>query len=172
MHGNNGRATMTMQALIGLPLREGGAVRPSQNRWFAAVSRLRAQARAMTLLGLLSTPLCVVDASSRKAIDTQRSVLTVRGYKAGMFQLSGPSTQSARSSKTVLSMRTTGPLTLSLMHAHCEFLTPMFPTRTGQRFRLRWWARKFWTPHNSTRFVFIPQRSVGAVRAGGLCMAI
>ena len=25
---------MTIQALIGLPLREGGAVRLSQNRWF------------------------------------------------------------------------------------------------------------------------------------------
>ena len=29
MHGNNGRATMTMQALIGLPLRKGEAVRPT-----------------------------------------------------------------------------------------------------------------------------------------------
>jgi hypothetical protein len=41
MHGNNGRTAMTMQGFIGVPLREGGAVRPSQNRWFAALSGLR-----------------------------------------------------------------------------------------------------------------------------------
>lgn len=39
----------------------------------------------MTLLGLLSVLLWGVDANSQKAIDTQRSVLTVRVYKAGMF---------------------------------------------------------------------------------------
>jgi polyisoprenoid-binding protein YceI len=85
MHGNNGRMAMTIQALIGVLLSEGEAVRPFQNRWLAAVSRLRAQAGAMTLLGLLSVPLLVVHASSQKAIDTQRSALTVRVYKAGMF---------------------------------------------------------------------------------------
>ena len=89
MHGNNGRAAMTIHALIGLLLREGGAVRPSQNGWFAAVSRLRVQAGAMTLLGLLSVPLLAVDGSSKKAIDTQRSVLTVRVYKAGAFSAFG-----------------------------------------------------------------------------------
>jgi polyisoprenoid-binding protein YceI len=79
---------MTMQTSIGVALRKYGEVRPSQNRWLAAVSRLRARAAAMTLLGLLSVP-WVVDASSPKAIDTQRSVLTVRVYKAGAFSAFG-----------------------------------------------------------------------------------
>ncbi len=89
MHGNNRRAAMTMQRFIGVLLREGEAVRPSQNRGFAAVSRLRARAGAMALLGLLSVPLWVVDASSQKVIDTERSVLTVRVYKAGAFSAFG-----------------------------------------------------------------------------------
>jgi polyisoprenoid-binding protein YceI len=80
---------MTTQGFIGVPLREGGAVRPSQNRRFAAVSKFRAHAGAMTLLCWLSVPLLVVDASSQKSIDTQRSVLTVRVYKAGMFSAFG-----------------------------------------------------------------------------------
>jgi len=78
-----------MQSLISLALRVGGAVRPSQNRWFPMVSRLRAQAGALALLGLLSVPLLVVDASSQKAIDTEHSVLTVRVYKAGAFSAFG-----------------------------------------------------------------------------------
>ncbi len=89
MHGNNGGAAMTMQASIGLPLREGGAVRPSLNRWFAALSGLRARTGAITLFGLLSVLLWGVDASAQKAIDTQNSVLTVRVYKAGAFSAFG-----------------------------------------------------------------------------------
>ena len=89
MHGNNGRAAMTMQGLIGVPLGEGGAVRPSLNRWFLAPSRLRMGTGAMTLLGLLTVLLWGVDASAQKVIDTQRSVLTVRVYKAGMFSAFG-----------------------------------------------------------------------------------
>jgi polyisoprenoid-binding protein YceI len=43
----------------------------------------------MTLLGLLSVPLWAVDASSQKAIDTQRSAFIVRVYKTGMFSAFG-----------------------------------------------------------------------------------
>ena len=78
-------AAMTIQEFIAVLVREGGTVRPSQNRWFAAGPRLRARAGAMTLLCLLLVPLWVVDASSQKAIDTERSVLTVQVYKAGAF---------------------------------------------------------------------------------------
>jgi polyisoprenoid-binding protein YceI len=80
---------MTIQTSIGVALREGGAVRPSQNRWFAAVSRLREQAGAMTLLGLLPVLFWSADATSQKAIDTQRSVVSVRVYKAGAFSAFG-----------------------------------------------------------------------------------
>ena len=80
---------MTMQSLIGLPPREGGAIRPSPNRWIAALSRPRARTRTMTLLGLLSVLLFGVDASAQKAIDVQHSVLTVRVYKAGAFSAFG-----------------------------------------------------------------------------------
>ena len=80
---------MTMQALIGLPLREGGAVRPSLNPWLAAVSRPRARTGAMTLLGLLSVFLLGADASAQKAFDPEHSLLTVRVYKAGAFSAFG-----------------------------------------------------------------------------------
>jgi polyisoprenoid-binding protein YceI len=79
---------MTKQALIRLQVRKGGEVRPSHNRWFA-LSRPRPRIAAMTLLALLSVFLWSADASSQKAIDTQRSVVTVRVYKAGAFSAFG-----------------------------------------------------------------------------------
>jgi polyisoprenoid-binding protein YceI len=85
MHSNHGRAALTMTAPNSLSLREGRAVRLPHNRSFAKLSRLRARMGAMTLFALLSVPLWVADASSQKAIDTQRSVLTVHVGKAGMF---------------------------------------------------------------------------------------
>lgn len=85
------RAAMTLQSSIGLALRVGGAIRPSlsRRRRRALMPRLRAQLGTMTLLGFLLMPLLVVDASAQKAIDTHRSVLTVRVYKAGMFSAFG-----------------------------------------------------------------------------------
>lgn len=62
---------------------------PSLNRWLVALSKLRARAVAMTLLGLLSAQLWVVYAISQTEIDTQRSVLTVHVYKSGMFSAFG-----------------------------------------------------------------------------------
>ncbi len=78
-----------MQTSIAIALRQGGAVHPPQNRWFATVSTLRARAGAMVLLGLLWVPVWVVDATAQKTIDTERSVLTVRVYKAGAFSAFG-----------------------------------------------------------------------------------
>jgi len=67
-------------------LREGGA---TLGRSSALISGLRVRVGTMTLLGLLLMPLLVMDASSQKLIDTQRSVLTVRVYKAGAFSAFG-----------------------------------------------------------------------------------
>jgi polyisoprenoid-binding protein YceI len=89
MHGNDGRGAMTMPALIGLPLRKGGTVRPFHNRWCAAVSGAGVRAAAPILLGLLSVHLLVAYAESQKVIDTQRSILTVHVFKAGMFSTFG-----------------------------------------------------------------------------------
>lgn len=90
MLDDNVRAAMTLQSSIVLALRKGGAIHPSlSRRRRALMPRLRVQLGTMTLLGFLLTPLLVVDASSQKAIDTQRSVLTVRVYKAGMFSAFG-----------------------------------------------------------------------------------
>jgi polyisoprenoid-binding protein YceI len=81
------------QAPIDLSPREGGTIRPSQNRWRRALSKLRAHRGAMMLLALL--PMSVLlhsqaaDTSSPKSIDTERSVLTVRVYKAGVFSAFG-----------------------------------------------------------------------------------
>jgi polyisoprenoid-binding protein YceI len=89
MLGNYGGAAMTMQSLIGLLSREGGAVRPPRNQWLAALSGLRARTGAITLFSLVSVLLWGVDARGRKAIDTEHSVLTVRVYKAGAFSAFG-----------------------------------------------------------------------------------
>jgi polyisoprenoid-binding protein YceI len=66
---------------------------PSQNRWWAALSRLRAQSGSMVLLFALSMSVLsrpqAADTSSPRAIDTERSVLTVRVYKAGAFSAFG-----------------------------------------------------------------------------------
>lgn len=66
---------------------------PSQNRWWAALSKRRAQRGAMMLLALLSMSVLLhpraADTSSARSIDTERSVLTVRVYKAGMFSAFG-----------------------------------------------------------------------------------
>ncbi len=81
------------QAPIDLSLREGGTILPSQNRWWRALSKLRAQRGAMMLLALLSMSVLLhpraADTSSARPIDTERSVLTVRVYKAGMFSAFG-----------------------------------------------------------------------------------
>jgi polyisoprenoid-binding protein YceI len=89
MRNNDGGAAMTMQSLIYQPLMEGGEFRPSHNRWFAALSGLRPQVAAMTLLGLLSALFWSADATSQKAIDTQRSEVTIRVYKTGAFSAFG-----------------------------------------------------------------------------------
>lgn len=66
---------------------------PSQNRWRTAFSRLRAQSGGMMLLVLLSMSVLLypraADTSSARSIDTERSVLTVRVYKAGAFSAFG-----------------------------------------------------------------------------------
>jgi polyisoprenoid-binding protein YceI len=76
---------MKSTALISLPLREGGAVRPPRHCSIATLSALRARTGVMTLLAVALVHLWVVDASSQTAIDTERSVLTVRVYKAGIL---------------------------------------------------------------------------------------
>jgi polyisoprenoid-binding protein YceI len=82
---NHGGTAVMMAAQNSLPITEGGAVRPPHNRSFAKLSRTCARMGAITLLVLLSVPFWVADAGSQKAIDTQRSVLTVHVGKAGMF---------------------------------------------------------------------------------------
>jgi polyisoprenoid-binding protein YceI len=66
---------------------------PSQNRWWRALSKLRAQSGAMMLLLALSMSVLsrpqAADKSSPRSIDTERSVLTVRVYKAGAFSAFG-----------------------------------------------------------------------------------
>ena len=89
MHTNNGRAAAMTQASIEPPLREGGAIRPSQNLWLASLVRFRTQVAATALLGLLLTPVWAADAGSPTSIDTEQSVLTVRVYKAGMLSAFG-----------------------------------------------------------------------------------
>jgi Uncharacterized conserved protein len=79
---------MTIQGLIGLPLRKGGVVRPFRNQRCVAAVGVRARAVATMLLALLAV-LLAVDANAQNAIDTQRSVLTVHVFKAGMFSKFG-----------------------------------------------------------------------------------
>jgi len=76
---------MKNTALISPQLREGGAVRSPYHRLIAKLSGLHVRTGVMTLFSVLLLHLWIVDASSQTAIDTERSVLTVRVYKAGML---------------------------------------------------------------------------------------
>jgi len=169
---NHGGTAVMMAAQNSLPITEGGAVRPPHHRLIATLSGLHAQTGVMTLLAVLLVHLWVVNASSQTAIDTARSVLTVRVYKAGMLSGFGHEhTIRARMQNGTFDeeKRT---VTFVVDARDCEFLTPMFPTKTGRRFRLRWLARKFWKPSISMKFVSVLRRSAGAVTTGGPSWAI
>lgn len=86
---NGGTAMMRSTALISLQLREGEAVRAPHHRLIAKLSGLHARTGVMILLAVMVVHLSVVDASSQTAIDTERSVLTVRVYKEGMLSSFG-----------------------------------------------------------------------------------
>jgi polyisoprenoid-binding protein YceI len=59
----------------------------------AALAKTHAQSAAKMLIGLVCLPVLLLlwtaDASSQKAIDTERSVLTVRVYKTGLLSALG-----------------------------------------------------------------------------------
>ncbi|PYT70114.1 MAG: hypothetical protein DMG39_16735 [Acidobacteria bacterium] len=82
-----------MLALIHRLPREGGTIRPLKNRGLGARTRIHAQAGGQMLLASLCLtvllPLWAADTNSQKAIDTARSVLTVRVYKAGLLSALG-----------------------------------------------------------------------------------
>lgn len=77
-----------MQTSLRLALKAGRGMCTSLD-WMSVITGRHTRLRAMTLLALLSVPLFVVAASSQKAIDTQRSTLTVHVYKAGAFSVFG-----------------------------------------------------------------------------------
>jgi hypothetical protein len=82
-----------MQAFDAQPPRQGGAVRPSRSLGLRMLWRITVTAGSTILLCLLVTPSAwqrwVADASSERAIDAERSVLTVHVYKAGLFSSFG-----------------------------------------------------------------------------------
>jgi YceI-like protein len=88
-----GDEAMMSGAFSEQPLREGEAVRALRDRRLIVPARIAAIAGSMILLWSLFVfsvgPGWIVDASPEKAIDTERSVLTVRVYKAGLFSSFG-----------------------------------------------------------------------------------
>jgi polyisoprenoid-binding protein YceI len=95
MNPSNWRETKTRimsQAPIDLSLRKNEFF-AAQNRWWRALAKLRLQSGAMMLLAVLSMSVLLrpqaADTSSHRSIDTERSVLTVHVYKAGMFSAFG-----------------------------------------------------------------------------------
>jgi polyisoprenoid-binding protein YceI len=61
--------------------------------WMTALAKIHAQSAAKMLIALVCLPVLLLlwtaDASSQKAIDTERSVLTVRVYKTGLLSALG-----------------------------------------------------------------------------------
>ena len=89
MHRNQGRSAVMRQTSPHRPLREGGAIRPLKNQSLAN-AKIYPHAGAKILLALLCLAVLLpADANSQKAIDTERSVLTVRVYKAGLLSAFG-----------------------------------------------------------------------------------
>jgi polyisoprenoid-binding protein YceI len=82
-----------MRAFGTQPPRHGGAVRPSRNPGREMLWRITVTAGSTILLCLLVMSSAwqrwVADASSERAIDPERSVLTVHVYKAGLFSSFG-----------------------------------------------------------------------------------
>jgi polyisoprenoid-binding protein YceI len=80
------------QTAIRRPLREGGAIHPLKNQELTRAN-IQAPTRAKWLLALLCLvvlmALSAAGADSQKAIDTERSALTVRVYKAGLLSAFG-----------------------------------------------------------------------------------
>jgi polyisoprenoid-binding protein YceI len=94
MRSNNCRTAVTALASINRLSREGGAIRPSRHRRLEAPTNIRKRAGARMLLAsawlavLLALSGTVANPqvpNSRKEIDTDRSVLTIRVYKAGLL---------------------------------------------------------------------------------------
>jgi len=73
------------------PLREGGATRVLKNQGLARAKIQHTGVKTWVSLFWLVVllPLWAADASSQKAIDTERSVLTVHVYKAGLLSAFG-----------------------------------------------------------------------------------
>src|SRR5690349_18727146 len=64
-----------------------------EGHWMTALAKIHAQSAAKMLIALVCLPVLLLwwtaDASSQKAIDTERSVLTVRVYKTGLLSALG-----------------------------------------------------------------------------------
>jgi hypothetical protein len=87
MHGNNSRAAVMRQTAVHRPLMEGGAIRPLRNQMLGVQPNIHPLAGPNILFAACLTvllPLWTAAADSPKAMDTERSVLTVRVYKAGL----------------------------------------------------------------------------------------
>jgi polyisoprenoid-binding protein YceI len=88
-----GDEEMMSRASSEQPLREGGGIRAFRDPRLIVPARIAAIALSMILLWSLFAFSAlrgwIADASSEKAIDTERSVLTVRVYKAGLFSSFG-----------------------------------------------------------------------------------
>src|ERR1700727_3539120 len=82
-----------MRAFGTQPPWQGGAVRPSRSLGLEMLRRITVTAGSTILLCLLIISSAwqrwVADASSERAIDAERSVLTVHVYKAGLFSSLG-----------------------------------------------------------------------------------
>jgi polyisoprenoid-binding protein YceI len=93
VHGNSSRAAVMRQTAIHRPLTEGGAIRPLRNQMLGVRTNIHAPAGANILLAAacltILLPLWTAAADSPKAMDTERSVLTVRVYKAGLLSTFG-----------------------------------------------------------------------------------
>jgi polyisoprenoid-binding protein YceI len=92
VHCNNGRTAVMRKTAIHRPLTGGGAIRPLRIQMLGVRANIHVPAGANILLVVcltLLSPLWTAAADSPKAMDTERSVLTVRVYKAGLLSAFG-----------------------------------------------------------------------------------
>lgn len=93
MYGNNGTAAVTSRTVLSPLLREGGTIRRLNNQRLMQRMNTLTQAEVKFLFALLCVsvvlPLCAATGNSHTTIDTERSTLTFRVYKAGVLSAFG-----------------------------------------------------------------------------------
>ena len=112
------------------------------------------------------------DANSQKAIDTERSVLTVRVYKAGLLSAFGHEHEIRAPIREGAFDEDNNTVEFVVDARTLRVLDSDVSDKDRAEIQSTMLGPRFWAAQNSLKFVFAPQRSAAPVRIGGLCTVI